>query len=87
MKDERFSYRLYQQRLDLFINTYVTSSNCIFANLVTRALLMTLVLLERKKVSITEYGTNKCLNTGSFAICCIDINPVPVDATYHLKVS
>jgi hypothetical protein len=48
---------------------------------------MTLVLLERKKVSITEYGTNKCRNTGSFAICCIDINPVPVDATYHLKVS
>jgi len=37
---------------------------------------MTLVLLVRKKVSKTEDGTNKFLNTGFFAICCIDINPV-----------
>jgi hypothetical protein len=36
---------------------------------------MTLVLLVRKKQSKTEDGTNKSLNTGSFAIFCIDINP------------
>ena len=39
---------------------------------------MTLVSLVRKKVSRTEDGTNKGLSTGSFAICCIDINPVLV---------
>ena len=33
-------------------------------------------LLLRKKVCIIEGGINNCLKKGSFAICCIDIDPV-----------
>ncbi len=41
-----------------------------------RMVVMTLVSLVCKKVSITEGGINNGLKKGSFAICCIDIDPV-----------
>jgi hypothetical protein len=47
----------------------------LFENLFARASLMTLVLLVRIDVIITEDGTKERLNTGALAICCIDINP------------